>query len=59
MSKAIKPENLGDAISQQLTIYADHVEQAVQEAAAESMDKLVKLTKATRWANVKARSGVK
>lgn len=47
MSKAVKPENLGDAISQQLTIYADHVEQAVQEAAAESMDKLVKLTKAT------------
>lgn len=47
MSKAIKPENLGDAISQQLTIYADHVEKAVQEAAAESMDKLVKLTKAT------------
>lgn len=47
MSRAVKPENLSDAISQQLTIYADHVEQAVQEAAAESMDKLVKLTKAT------------
>lgn len=47
MSKAIKPENLGDAISEQLTIYAAHVEQGVQEAAAESMDKLVKLTKAT------------
>lgn len=47
MSNAIKPENLGDAISEQLTIYAAHVEQGVQEAAAESMDKLVKLTKAT------------
>lgn len=47
MSKAIKPEALGDAISEQLTIYADHVEKGVQEAAAESMDKLVKLTKAT------------
>lgn len=44
---SIKPEDLGDAISSQLNIYADQVERGVQEAAAESMDKLVKLTKAT------------
>ncbi|MBR5862253.1 MAG: hypothetical protein IKZ08_02890 [Bacteroidales bacterium] len=47
MSNAIKPEDIGGAISRELTLYSGYVNKQIQRAAAESMDKLVKLTKAT------------
>lgn len=47
MSKNIRPENLGAAIEQELTIYADGVQEGVEEAADRAAKKLVKLTRAT------------
>lgn len=47
MSKGIKPSNLGAAIEQELTIYAEGVSDRVADAGRRSMQKLVKLTKAS------------
>jgi hypothetical protein len=47
MSKGIRPEDLGAAIEQELTIYADEVQEGVEEAAERAAKKLVKLTRAT------------
>lgn len=47
MAKSIKPEDLGEAISQELTIYHDKVLAGVDEAGSKAIKKLVKLTKET------------
>ena len=47
MAKTIKPTALGDAIAQELTLYAEEVAEKVNAAGDKSMKKLVKLTKAT------------
>lgn len=47
MAKSIKPEDLGKALSQELTIYHDQVLAGVNEAGSNAIKKLVKLTKAT------------
>lgn len=47
MAKAIKPENLGAAIADELTTYHDGVVERVNAAGADAVKKLVKLTKAT------------
>ena len=46
MSKAIKPEKLGEAIQQELTLYHKNVLDGVNEVGREHIKKLVKLTKA-------------
>lgn len=40
-------ERLGDAIAQELTLYADEVRKAVDEAGADALAELVERTKAT------------
>lgn len=47
MSKGIKPEDLGAALEEQLTLYSESVAEGVHDAGARAMNKLVKLTKAT------------
>lgn len=47
MSKGIRIDQLGAAIEQQLTIYSAEVNEKIAEATIETMDKLVKITKAT------------
>ena len=47
MSKRIKPEALAAAIQQELTTYSKEVKERVDDAGRESMEKLVKLTKAS------------
>lgn len=46
MSKAIKPEDLGKAVQNELTLYSKNVQEGVNEKGREAMKKLVKLTKA-------------
>ena len=47
MSKAIKPEDLGKAIKQELTLYSKAVQDGVNDAGRDAMKKLIKQTKAT------------
>lgn len=47
MSKGIKPEQLGDALSDLLGTYNDEVTEKVNDAGRKAGKKLVKLTKAT------------
>ena len=47
MSKYIKPGELGAAMERELTIYSEEVNKGLREATRSSMQKLVKLTKAT------------
>lgn len=47
MSKSISPEQLGEAISQELTLYSDNVINGIKKEAKKSMSRLVKETKAT------------
>lgn len=47
MSKSIKPEDLGAAIAQELTIYGEAVTEGIDSKGKEAMQKLVKITKAT------------
>lgn len=47
MSKSIKPDDLGDAIRENLEIYSQNVLDAINEAGENAIKKLVKLTKAT------------
>lgn len=47
MSRGIAPEQLGAAIEQELTLYAQDVEDGVNTASEEAAKKLVKLTRAT------------
>lgn len=43
----IKLEDLGDAIEQELELYAEEVQDGVEAAATKAVKKLVKLTRAT------------
>ena len=47
MAKSIKPQDLGDAIERELTIYGEGVTEAVGNAAHDAVKKLVRLTRAT------------
>lgn len=47
MAKVIKPEALGAALSQELTLYHNRVLVGVDEAGSAAIKRLVKLTKAT------------
>lgn len=47
MAKGVRVDQLGAAIEQQLTIYSEEVNEKLAAATAETMDKLVKITKAT------------
>lgn len=47
MSKNIKPEELGKALTKELTMYHTRVIDRVNECGKAAVDKLVKLTKAT------------
>ena len=47
MAKTIKPTALGDAIAQELTLYAEEVAEKVNAAGEKSIKDLVKRTKAT------------
>jgi hypothetical protein len=47
MSKSIKPDQLADAIQQELTLYGKEVTEGVNDKGREAMKKLVKLTKAS------------
>ena len=47
MANTVSLENLGEAIEQELTLYAKEVQEGVEAAAATSMKKLVKLTRAS------------
>lgn len=47
MSKKVKPDNLGAAIANELTLYNKSVTERVNECGREAIKKLVKLTKAT------------
>lgn len=47
MSKAIKPEDLGKAVQQELTLYSKAVQNGVNDVGRDAMKKLVKQTKAT------------
>ena len=47
MAKTIKPEDLGAAISQELTIYHADIVERIDAAGAEAVKKLVKLTRST------------
>lgn len=46
MSKSIKPEDLGAAIANELTVYHKNVIERVNESGRAAIKKLVKLTKA-------------
>ena len=47
MSKGIKPEDLADALEEQLTLYQEGVTERAAEAGRRSIEKLVKLTRQT------------
>lgn len=47
MANTIKPEDLGKAITEELTIYHRSIVTLLNEAGREAVDKLRKLTKAT------------
>lgn len=47
MAKGIRADKLGAAIEQQLTIYSEEVNEKIATATAETMEKLVKITKDT------------
>lgn len=47
MAKTIKPENLGEVISQELTLYHTGIVEMLDAAGADAVKKLVKLTRAT------------
>ena len=47
MAKNIKPEDLGAAIEQELTIYGQGVTEAIGNAAHDAVKKLVRITRAT------------
>lgn len=47
MARTVSLENLGQAIEQELTIYGEEVQEGVEAAAAASVKKLVKMTRAT------------
>lgn len=47
MAKSVNLENLGDAIAQELTVYAKNVEEGVKAAGAKAVKDLVKKTRAT------------
>lgn len=47
MSKGIKPDQLGEAIAQELTIYHESVNEAVNTATEKAAKDLVKKTKGT------------
>ena len=47
MAKTIKPEELGAAIGNELTIYHAETVEKINTATAEAMKKLVKLTRST------------
>lgn len=47
MGRSIRPDQLGAAIAQELTIYHEQVVERLDEAGAEAMKALVKQTKAT------------
>lgn len=47
MAKTIKPEDLGQTISQELTIYHQNIVGRIETAGADAMKKLVKLTRST------------
>lgn len=47
MNKSIKPEDLGDAIAEQLTLYHQDVVEKVNQAGEKAVKALVKKTKAT------------
>lgn len=47
MAKKITPENLGDAIEQELTLYHADVVEKLDRAGADAVKKLVKLTRST------------
>lgn len=47
MARGIRPEELGAAIEQELTIYHKSVTERINELSKEAASKLVKLTKAT------------
>lgn len=46
MSKKVKPDELGKALEQELTVYSEEVNEGVAVAVKAALDKLVKLTKA-------------
>lgn len=47
MAKNVKPQDLGAAIEQELTLYHENVLERVNSAGQEAIKKLVKLTRAT------------
>ena len=47
MAKSIKPEDLGEAIEKELTVYREGVTERLDKAASAAVKKLVKLTKST------------
>jgi hypothetical protein len=47
MSKSVKPDALGEALEQELGIYSEEINEGLREVTRSSMQKLVKLTKAT------------
>lgn len=47
MSKSIKPNQLGEALAKELTIYHEEVTERVNAKGLEAIKRLVKLTKAT------------
>lgn len=46
-NRRIKPEEIGDAIEQELTVYSEGINEGLAEVITASMKKLVKQTKAT------------
>lgn len=51
MSKAIKPEQLGDAINKELTLYHENIVERLNDASKRAVKKMVKLTKRTAPVN--------
>lgn len=47
MSKSIKPDQLAEALQNELTLYGKEVTEGVNDKGREAMKKLVKLTKAS------------
>lgn len=47
MAKGVRADQLGASIEQQLTIYSEEVNEKIATATAETMEKLVKITKVT------------
>lgn len=54
MSKAIKPSDLGEALSRELKVYSEEVTERVNAAGAEAIKKLVKLARASAPASTGA-----